>query len=289
MVTRNPRLFVFLTLFLVVGLPVGCTSGESGAQQAASLRVLLPEHEDYPDRERFAKLTVDDKDVSKRGEKTREVQAAPKPGKKTVSVSYAYWVTSYEKVIRTREVEPLAGQTVEVDLRKPDPKFPDRVEPIFYPTPHEVVTRMMEMGQVGPKDVVYDLGCGDGRLVLQAVKQFKAQRGVGLDIDPDLVKLCKKNAEKDGVAEKVEFRQEDVLKVKDYSDASVVVLYVGDELGTRLSPILRQSLKPGARIVSHRFKLGDWEPDKTVQIRCKNNDGSEEDYTLHLWTVKGEK
>ena len=264
---------------------LGCNGGEAD-KNTGTLRLTLPDTTDWPERNRLSALTVDGKDHTRRGEMKREIRVAPEAGKKTVTIVHTFWPTSYEKVIRTRVVEVAPGKTVDVDLSRVDPKQPDRVEPIFYPTPHEVVKRMMEMGQVGPKDTVFDLGCGDGRLVLHAVKEFKAKRGVGLDIDPDLVKLCRKNAEKDGIAKQVEFRQQDVLKVEDYSEASVVVLYVGDELGSRLSPILRKSLKPGSRIVSHRFKLGDWEPDKTVQIKCKNNDGDQEEYTLHLWTVK---
>jgi hypothetical protein len=122
-------------------------------------------------------------------------------------------------------------------------------------------------------------------MVIMAVKDFGAKRGVGVDIDPKLVKECKENAVKAGVADRVEFRKGDVLKIDDLSDASVVLLYMGDDINQRLAPILRKSLKPGARVVSHRFRMGDWEPTKEIRVNGKN--GGE--YTLLLWVIGAEK
>jgi ribosomal protein L11 methylase PrmA len=136
------------------------------------------------------------------------------------------------------------------------------------------------MAKVGPKDVVYDLGCGDGRMVIIAINKFGAKRGVGVDLDPERIKESKENAEKYKVADKVEFRVGDVLKIKDLRDADVVLLYMGDDINLRLRPILKQTLKPGARIVSHRFTMGDWKPQRTITV---NEEG--EDYHLHLWRI----
>ena len=149
------------------------------------------------------------------------------------------------------------------------------------PTPSDFVDAMCNLAKVGKDDVVYDLGCGDGRMVITAVKKFGAKRGVGVDLDPALVKESKKKAEEAGVADRVEFRVGDVLKVKDLSDADVVLLYMGDDINNRLKPILRKTLKPGARVVSHRFTMGEWKPTKSETM--KGADG--QTYHLHLWVI----
>jgi cyclopropane fatty-acyl-phospholipid synthase-like methyltransferase len=134
--------------------------------------------------------------------------------------------------------------------------------------------------------VVYDLGCGDGRMVIAAVKKGGAKRGVGIDIDPQRVAESKANAKQAGVEDKVEFREGDVLKIPDLSDANVVLLYMGEDLNRQLKPILQKTLKPGSRIVSHRFTMGpDWKPDRTETIKGKDGDT----YLLHLWTIKDAK
>src|SRR5205085_12159990 len=105
------------------------------------------------------------------------------------------------------------------------------------------------------------------------------------DIDEKMVKIAQEKAKAEGVADKIVIKKGDVLNEKDMADAAdatVVLVYMGDDLGARMSPVLQKLLKPGARVVSHRFKLGDWKPDKTVTV--KGEDGDE--YTLHLWVVK---
>ncbi len=149
------------------------------------------------------------------------------------------------------------------------------------PTPPEVVKAMLELGGVGKEDVVYDLGCGDGRIVVSAVKDFKAKKGIGFDIDPDKIKESRANAREAGVEQKVEFRHGDLLKIKDFSPASVVTLYVSDSLNEAVRPALEKTLKPGSRIVSHRFLMGDWKPEKTIAIRDREG----QEYLVHLWTV----
>src|SRR5262249_33420480 len=136
------------------------------------------------------------------------------------------------------------------------------------------------------EDVVYDLGCGDGVLVVTAVQKFHAKRGVGVDLDPKRLREARANAKRAGVEAKVEFRQGDVLKVKDLSEATVVLLYMSDDLNQLLRPILQKQLKPGARIVSHRFTMGDWKPDKTEMVDIEHD--IPEEKLIHLWTIKKE-
>ena len=128
--------------------------------------------------------------------------------------------------------------------------------------------------------MVYDLGCGDGRIVVGAVTKFQAHRGVGVDLDAERIKESKANALAAGVEDRVEFRG-DVLKLKDLGEASVVMLYLSDEVNERLRPILQKTLKSGARIVSHRFAMGDWKPVETVTV--KDRDGTP--HHLYLWVV----
>jgi tRNA G37 N-methylase Trm5 len=149
----------------------------------------------------------------------------------------------------------------------------------YVPTPQDVVERMLTLAQVGPKDVVVDLGSGDGRLVVTAAKKFGA-RGVGIDIDPARIAEGQANAIKDGVANLVEFRQQDALEA-DLSKATVVTLYLLSSSNVKLRPRLLSQLKPGARVVSHQFGMGDWQPDKVDTFTDANGTSR----TLYLWTV----
>jgi SAM-dependent methyltransferase len=170
-----------------------------------------------------------------------------------------------------------------VDLRKADPKQPDEIFVRYIATPMPIVEAMLKLAKVGKEDVVYDLGCGDGRIVVTAVSKYGAKQGVGVDIDPARIRDSRLTAKAAGVTDKVEFRREDVLKVKDLDKATVVCLYLGDELNQQLRPILQKVLKPGTRVVSHRFLIGDWKPDTTETVRI----GLAE-FKLHLWTIKKE-
>ncbi len=149
----------------------------------------------------------------------------------------------------------------------------------FVPTPPEVVDRMLELAGVKKGDVVYDLGSGDGRIVIRAAKKY-GTRGVGVEIDPDLVQRARDNARQEGVGRLVEFREEDALKV-DISPATVVTLYMLPEFNAKLRPILRQQLKPGARVVSHDFPIEGWTPIKVERVRGDLI----HDHTLYLWRI----
>jgi tRNA A58 N-methylase Trm61 len=244
------------------------------AGKKVSLKVLLPE--------RTAKLSVDGKAVGGEGD-TRAVAVTTDKG--AVKVEATWDPNGYTKITRRRTVAVKGTDEITVDLRKADAKEKDDIVVIYVPTPDDVVEAMCKLGRVTKEDVVYDLGCGDGRMVITAVKKFGAKRGVGVDIDEERVRDSKANAKKAGVDDLVEFRQGDVLKVEDLKDATVVLLYMGDDINQRLRPILQKTLKPGARIVSHRFLMGDWRPERTVSVDSKAG------YTcqIHLWEIKGGK
>jgi ribosomal protein L11 methylase PrmA len=140
---------------------------------------------------------------------------------------------------------------------------------------------MLALANVGPRDVVYDLGCGDGRIVIAAALKFGA-RGVGVDIDPARIHEAEINARRAGVEKLVTFKQQDALET-DVSDASVVTLYMLSAINVKLRPILTRELRRGARIVSHSFAMGDWEPEKVDTFR----DAAGTNRTLYLWTADG--
>jgi SAM-dependent methyltransferase len=149
----------------------------------------------------------------------------------------------------------------------------------FVPTPHDVVDRMLELARVASGDVVVDLGSGDGRLVVTAARRFGA-RGIGIDIDPARIAEGRANATAAGVDSLVEFRQQDAMEA-DVSQATVVTLYLLSSSNVKLRPRLLSQLKPGARIVSHQFGMGDWPPDKVETFTDSNGTSR----TLYLWTV----
>jgi SAM-dependent methyltransferase len=155
---------------------------------------------------------------------------------------------------------------------------------IYVPTPEVVVEKMFDMAKVGKKDIVFDLGCGDGRIVAMAAKKFGA-RGVGVDLNPVRVKEALETVKKYNVEKLVEIREGDALKVKDLEKATVVALYMLPEFMNWLEPIAKKTLKPGTRIVSHDYKWDtDWEPDETVSFK-----GPDRTHTLYLWTVPKRK
>jgi SAM-dependent methyltransferase len=134
----------------------------------------------------------------------------------------------------------------------------------FEPTPEATVIAMLNKAGVNKDDVVYDLGCGDGRFVISAAKRFGA-RGVGIDIDPVRIKESKENAQKANVADRTKFIEGDLFKA-DIRGATVVTLYLLNELNYQLRPKFFQELRPGTRIVSYTFDMADWEPDEMVQV-----------------------
>jgi tRNA A58 N-methylase Trm61 len=150
----------------------------------------------------------------------------------------------------------------------------------FVVTPPDVVERMLRFAGVGPGDTVYDLGSGDGRIVITAARTFGA-RGVGLDIDPLLVEQATANAKAAGVADRVSFRVQDAMTA-DVSEASVVTLYLLAASNVLLRPRLQAQLRPGSRIVAHNFGMGDWEPEKVDTFV----DAGGTTRTLMLWRIR---
>jgi cyclopropane fatty-acyl-phospholipid synthase-like methyltransferase len=148
----------------------------------------------------------------------------------------------------------------------------------YVSTPYPVVEEMLRLAQVGPRDMVYDLGCGDGRFVIAAAEKFGA-RGVGIDLDPKRLEEAAAGARRAGVTGRVSFRQEDLFKA-DFSSATVVTLFLFPELNARLAPKLRSSLKPGSRIVAYQFGIPGWSADEKSQL---NIDGFSHD--MYLWRI----
>jgi len=150
----------------------------------------------------------------------------------------------------------------------------------YSPTPTDVVERMLRLAGVGANDVVYDLGCGDGRIVIAAARLFGA-RGVGIDIDPSLIARAQAAAKQAGVESLVTFRVQDAMTVN-LSDATVVTLYLLAASNVKLRPILTRDLRPGARIVAHNYPIGDWEPEVVDNFI----DAAGTTRTLFLWNIR---
>lgn len=144
--------------------------------------------------------------------------------------------------------------------------------------PPSVVNEMLRLANVTADDVVYDLGSGDGRIVIAAAKD-RGARGVGYEIDPALVRQAIQRAHRLGLSDRVTFKQEDLFQA-DLSPATVVTLYLGNDLNRRLRPKLLSELRSGSRVVSHAFDMADWVPTQTLQV--SSNQGS---HVLYLWVV----
>lgn len=158
------------------------------------------------------------------------------------------------------------AQGTPIQLRPPDV--------IFVPTPQDVVDAMLKVAKVTQGDVVYDLGSGDGRIPITAAKTYSA-RGVGIDIDPQRIREANENAKAAGVTDKVKFLNQDLF-TSDISQASVVTLYLLPSLNLKVMPKLMKELKPGTRIVSHAFDMGDWKPEQTLNVNGR---------TVYYWTI----
>ena len=148
----------------------------------------------------------------------------------------------------------------------------------YVPTPHNVVDEMLRLTSMTKDDVVYDLGCGDGRLVITAAERFGA-RGVGIDIDPQRISESHENARRAGVTDRVRFLDGDLFEA-DIREATVVTLYLLSTLNVQLRPKLIRDLQPGTRVVSHDFDMAEWRPDQTVRVP-----GTSRTHTVHFWVI----
>lgn len=145
----------------------------------------------------------------------------------------------------------------------------------YDPSPPHVVRKMLDLAKVGPNDIVYDLGSGDGRIVIEAARRYGARR-VGIDIDPLRIAQAKANAEEAGVADRVVFRNEDLFEA-DFSEATVVTLFLTVAVNLKLRPRLLAELKPGTRVVSYWHPMDDWKPERTILMERGAN--------IYLWTI----
>lgn len=165
---------------------------------------------------------------------------------------------------------PQTAPTDQTQQREPDV--------VYVPTPQEVVDEMLALAKVTKDDVIYDLGSGDGRIPITAAQKF-GTRGVGIDINPERIQEANANAQKAGVTDLVKFLQQDLFTTN-FSEATVVTLYLLPDLNVKLRPELFRQLKPGTRIVSHDFDMGEWKPERVVQTK----EGS----TIYYWVIPEE-
>ena len=285
--TRLRTALLGALLFVISGLGPAAAGGgaldatRAGAAQAAStasvtsrIAVTVPHTE--------AELVVEGRPVPGSG-LSREVETPPLKAGVTYkySVEATWKPNAYTTMTRTKTVSFRAGQRIAADLTVDDPA--DRVRVSYVPTPEEVVAEMIRLAGVGPADVVFEPGCGDARITIAAVKAG-ARKGVGIDIDPDRVAESLALVKDAGLAGRIEIRQGDALRIRDLSQATVVFLYMGDHFNLLIRPHLWRELKVGARVVSHRFTMGDWKPDRTVSVGGYDSSA----YELHLWTVTEE-
>jgi len=201
-----------------------------------------------------------------------------------VDRTYQYKVTAkwqpntYTNMSRTKVVTFRPGERVTIDLSIDDPS--DRVVVRYVPTPEQIVMEMVKLAGVTAADVIYEPGCGDARITIAAVKSG-ARRGVGIDLDPERVEESRANVAAAGLTDKIDIRLGDALEQPDLGSMTVVFLYMGDHFNMLIRPYLWRQLPVGARIVSHRFLMGDWTPDKTVTV----TDDYGLPYEVHLWTI----
>jgi predicted O-methyltransferase YrrM len=238
-------------------------------------------------------VKVNGKQIDGEGE-TRIYRIALEKGKVAkLAIEALVEPNNYTKITRRKEITIKGGENDNVKIimtgEQPFDELTkaDEITVRYVPTPDDIVDEMSKLAKITKNDVVYDLGCGNAIMLIRPIQKFGAKKGVGVEYDPEIMKLAVENVKKAKLADKIELRQGDMLKLKpsDVEDATVVLLYIGDDLGKRVSPVLKNSLKPGSRIVSHRFLLGDWKPDKSVTVKGADT----YEYELHLWIVPEKK
>jgi uncharacterized protein (TIGR03000 family) len=254
-------------------------AGMPAAQSSAALERRLASHAVVTLPAADAALTVNGEIVPGQGT-VRELDTLPLAADVDHQVTFtATWMpNTYTTMTRSKSVSLRAGATVQVDLSVDAPG--DRVRVIYVPTPVDVAEAMVDLAEVGPADIVYEPGCGDARITIAAIRRG-ARRGICVDIDAERARESQANVAAAGLADRIDVREGDALDIKDLSDVSVVFLYMGDHFNMLIRPVLWRELKVGARIVSHRFTMGDWAPDKTITA-------GDDLYELHLWTITEE-
>ena len=232
-----------------------------------------------------AELKIESKDTKPTGA-VREFETPEIEAGKLYEYSFsATWrPNNYTVLTRTKSIEFKGGDDIVVDLTKADPKVPDKAVVRWVPTPDDIVDEMIKLAKVTKDDVVYEPGTGDGKVLIAAVKAG-AKKAVGIELDAKKAAEAIMKVKEAKLDKQITIIEGDALKDRDYSEASVVFLYMGNEFNNLLKPILEKQLKPGTRIVSHRFVLGDWKPDETKKVTGQDGD----EYLIHIWTVKKPK
>lgn len=175
---------------------------------------------------------------------------------------------------------PLArAQNQQVQLVQQDQLESKKIVP-FVPTPQDIVERMLELAEVKPGDVVYDLGSGDGRIVITAAKKYGV-KATGFEIDPELIARSRESIKREGLQHLAEIRDQDIRTV-DLSPATVLTMYLLPDVNLMLRPNIQKQLRPGSRVVSHDFSMGDWKPDVEQTVQAKNG-GS---HKLYVWRIR---
>jgi uncharacterized protein (TIGR03000 family) len=279
-----------MTRLLIAAALAGMAAAPGPAQDRkaapATIKLLIPER---PTR---TEVTIEGKKQDEPGDVKDGVRVFTTPDLDPAK-TYQYKIeavivpNNYTRITRVREVTFKAGETVEVDVRKEDPKNKDQIVVRWVPTPDDIVDKMCELAKVTKDDVIHDYGCGDAVMLIRPIQKFGAKKGFGNDIDKKMVDVANENIKKAKLEDKIKVVEGDILKMteKDCAEATVVLLYIGDDLGAKLSPVLQKALTPGARVVSHRFTLGDWKPKETVKVTGMDGD----EYVLHLWIVPERK
>jgi uncharacterized protein (TIGR03000 family) len=272
---RTSHVLPLLCSVLLVGYqPIAAQTAPASGQVSTRITIIVPQTD--------AELYVDGNAVT--GEttsRTFETKPLKRGASGKASVTARWNPNTYTTMTRTRAIIYRAGDDVTIDLTRDDPT--DRVRVMYVPTPDDIADAMVKLAGVTSSDVVFEPGCGDARITIAAVKAG-AKRGVGIDIDPERVRESAENVKNAGLADRIDIRLGDALDIKDLSEATVVMLYMGDHFNMLIRPHLWKQLKVGARVVSHRFKMGDWEPDRTVTVTSAEGG----DYDLHLWTITEE-
>jgi uncharacterized protein (TIGR03000 family) len=280
-------MLITLRVLLLSGLLaswIGFTAAPCAAQVSSALQSASPAASGVETRvtvvvpDENAELTVDGGAVPGTGVSRSFVTAIANGKTQQYTFAVQWNPNTYTTMTRSKTVTIRAGDLVNVDLSIEDST--DRVRVIYVPTPTEVADEMVKLAGVTSNDVVYEPGCGDARITIAAIRAG-ARRGICVDIEPSRVEDSQAKVKDAGMQNRIDVRLGDALDVKDLSDVTVVLLYMGDHFNMLLRPVLWRDLKVGSRIVSHRFRMGDWMPDRTIWVTSADD----AEFELHLWTV----
>ncbi|MGE3805531.1 MAG: TIGR03000 domain-containing protein [Gemmataceae bacterium] len=292
------RLFVLAVAGLALLSLNRLVSAQEEQRRPIYLRVLVPA---------AATLTIDGTSTRQGGEDRLFMSPPVVVGKDFVYHLQVSWDENGKEVSHKRDVVVRSGgEEIVVDLRptgsapvvkKPPkdngdkPKVTKKIEPdkedkapdvIFVPTPQDVVDRMLKEANPKKSDIVYDLGCGDGRIVVTAAKKYGC-KSWGFDVDPQRIKESNANVKKNNVGDKATIVKKDIFTL-DLSDVNVLTLYLLPELNVKLLPQIAK-MKPGSRIVTHDFEIKGYKPDKVIDLKAKDDNGVESDHTIYVFTT----